>query len=463
MEIDHQVGLDKNGNLVMNWDSVLDVFPDNMIQEMVDMFRLKVLELSQSLTWNATTRELGHPLNLGGRLLANATTTGLIHSQFIQMAIAHPEYTAIISPNKTITYGELLSMTIQLANHIKKNFEIQHGDLICVSMPRGWEEIVAVISVVLAGGAYVPVDSSLPIERRQAIYAMTKTKIIMTSCELTVLDSTPVLRVDNFFIKDSHATINNIPPQTNSQDDIAYVIFTSGSTGTPKGVVISHRAAVNTISDINQRFSLTCEDRTLALASLSFDLSVWDIFGLLTCGGAIVMPSEDGRRDPAEWVKVMKKHHVTVWNSVPQLVDVVVLWINSSQSDAISDCFASIRLIMMSGDWIPVNLPKNIRELSSRHRQATSLTKYPLRVISLGGATEASIWSVYHEIDESFNLDGTASSVTYGRPLSNQTCHVLDKHLKRCPSHVIGDLYIGGKRHAITVHLYTTLSLTSPH
>lgn len=445
MEIDHQVGLDNNGNLVMNWDSVRDVFPDNMIEEMVDMFKIKVLELSETTIWSSTTRELGHPLNMEGRLLANATTTGLIHSQFIQMAISHPENTAVISPNKKITYGELLSMTIQLANHIKKSYDIQDGDLVCVSMPRGWEEIVAVVSVVLAGGAYVPVDFSLPIERRQAIYGMTKTKLIMTSCELAVLDSTPVIRVDNFFCKESHAALGDMPPQTTSQDDIAYVIFTSGSTGTPKGVVISHRAAVNTISDINQRFSVTSEDRTLALASLSFDLSVWDIFGLLTCGGAIVMPSEDGRRDPADWVKAIKEHHVTVWNSVPQLVDVVVLWINSSQDDTVSDCFATIRLIMMSGDWIPVNLPKNIRELSSRHRQKTSITKKPLRVISLGGATEASIWSVCHEIDESFNIDGNASSVPYGRPLSNQTCHVLDKHLKRCPSHVIGDLYIGGK------------------
>src|SRR5206468_13068941 len=99
-------------------------------------------------------------------------------------------------------------------------------------------------------------------------------------------------------------------------EDLAYVIYTSGSTGLPKGVMIDHRGAVNTILDINQRFAVGPRDRVLALSSLSFDLSVWDLFGTLAAGGTIVVPDATGTRDPAHWADLVGRERITVWNSV---------------------------------------------------------------------------------------------------------------------------------------------------
>src|SRR5262249_54045351 len=113
-------------------------------------------------------------------------------------------------------------------------------------------------------------------------------------------------------------------PAATGPDDLAYVIYTSGSTGLPKGVMIDHRAAANTILDINERFGVGPDDRVLALSSLSFDLSVFDIFGTLAAGGVVVVPEAGEARDPARWADRLAAERVTVWNSVPALMSLLV-------------------------------------------------------------------------------------------------------------------------------------------
>src|SRR5205085_6605420 len=133
-------------------------------------------------------------------------------------------------------------------------------------------------------------------------------------------------------------------------EDLAYVIYTPGSTGLPKGVMIDHRGAANTILDINERFSIAIEDRVLALSSLSFDLSVYDIFGTLAAGGTIVVPDPRGARDPAHWASLLESERVTIWNSVPALM---ALLTERAECGAMP-LSSSLRLVLLSGDWIPV-------------------------------------------------------------------------------------------------------------
>jgi amino acid adenylation domain-containing protein len=215
------------------------------------------------------------------------------------------------------------------------------------------------------------------------------------------------------------------PSSRGAPDDLAYVIFTSGSTGEPKGVMVDHRAALNTILDVNRRFEIGREDRVLALSALSFDLSVWDVFGTLAAGGAIVIPDADRTRDPGHWVALAESVGVTVWNSVPALMRLALEHVDS-RGDRLPD---SLRLVMLSGDWIPLDLPDQLAS-SSRARP-----------ISLGGATEAAIWSIFHPVDGS--LEGW-DSVPYGFPLANQRWHILDSRGRECPSWVTGELHIAG-------------------
>lgn len=206
----------------------------------------------------------------------------------------------------------------------------------------------------------------------------------------------------------------------------AYIIYTSGSTGQPKGVVISHRAALNTITDINRRFNINQGDRVLGLAQLSFDLSVYDIFGPLSVGGALVYPSVDRLTDPSRWAELMLEHEVTVWNSVPALMQILVAYLNSE----LKITLPKFRLALLSGDRIPLTLPDML------------VKRLPtVQVISLGGATEASIWSIYHIYK---GLKADWRSIPYGRPLANQGFRVLDSQMRDCPVWVTGELYITG-------------------
>jgi acyl-CoA synthetase (AMP-forming)/AMP-acid ligase II/acyl carrier protein len=188
--------------------------------------------------------------------------------------------------------------------------------------------------------------------------------------------------------------------------------------------MIDHRAAANTVQDINRRFGVGPDDRVLALSSLSFDLSVWDVFGVLAAGGAVVLPGPDAGQDPAHWTELVERERVTVWNSVPALMQV---WLDSLGPRAEPP---ALRLVLLSGDWIPVTLPAAIRA-----------TAPDAEVISLGGATEGSIWSIFHPIRE---VPAGWTRIPYGKPLANQTMHVLDRQLRPRPVWTAGELFIGG-------------------
>jgi acyl-coenzyme A synthetase/AMP-(fatty) acid ligase len=161
---------------------------------------------------------------------------------------------------------------------------------------------------------------------------------------------------------------------------------------------------------------------------LSFDLSVYDIFGVLGAGGTVVLPEASGIRDPAAWRELFtlaERHEpITVWNTVPALMR---MFVDDLQAGAYS---ARLRLVMLSGDWIALDLPERIR------------TAMPsAEVISLGGATEASIWSIAYPI---MSVSPDWKSIPYGKALKNQSMHVLHSDFAPAPLWVAGDLYIGG-------------------
>jgi acyl-coenzyme A synthetase/AMP-(fatty) acid ligase/acyl carrier protein len=174
------------------------------------------------------------------------------------------------------------------------------------------------------------------------------------------------------------------------------------------------------------------DDRVLALSSLSFDLSVYDIFGTLAAGGTIVFPEAAKRRDPQHWAERIESEGVTIWNSVPALLEMLAEQASHRPPGATGSA-GTIRLVFLSGDWIPVSLPARIRTLP--------YVTPGVEVISMGGATEASIWSILFPVGD---VDPASRSIPYGRPMVNQTFHVLDGHLRPRPTWVPGHLYIGG-------------------
>src|SRR5690606_19135577 len=223
---------------------------------------------------------------------------------------------------------------------------VQKSSLVAVVMDKSWEQVVAVLGVLKAGAAYLPIDSKLPESRKLALVRKGHVRMGLTE------------RVEQFLTEAqcSWTTIEELGrrrervlPAQVTQSDLAYTIFTSGSTGEPKGVMINHRGAWNTLKDVNDRLAVTPADRVLGLSSLSFDLSVYDIFGVLGAGGALVLPDADKTLEPGHWLDLCKLHAVSLWNSVPSLLR---LALEQAEKGEGKDALESLRAVMLSGDWI---------------------------------------------------------------------------------------------------------------
>ena len=338
----------------------------------------------------------------------------------------YPQNLAVTSSQGNLTYEELYKLSQQLGHQLQQ-LGAASNQLVAVVMEKGWEQIVAVMGILAAGAAYVPIAPDLPKERRLHLLHQGEVKLVLTQSKFNTnlewSENVICICVDTLEIPDSITPLELLQKPS----DLAYVIYTSGSTGLPKGVTISHQGAVNTIIDINQRFRVSSQDRVFALSSLSFDLSVYDIFGTLAVGATIVIPDASATKDPVQWISSLAKQQVSIWNSVPALMQMLVEYVGTNQLVLPS----SLRLVLLSGDWLPLNLPEKIRALCPQE----------VEVISLGGATEASIWSILYPIEQ---VDPHWKSIPYGRPMVNQNFYVLNEALQPCPVWVPGQLYIGG-------------------
>ncbi|MCP3424660.1 amino acid adenylation domain-containing protein [Rothia sp. AR01] len=291
---------------------------------------------------------------------------------------------------------------------------------------------MAALAASLAGTVYVPVDTTQPEARRARILADAGVRAVLTQSWLPA----PADAGDGEAPAPAAITVDEVPagpapsdplPRAVEPRDPAYVIYTSGSTGAPKGVVVSHRSALNTLDGVDGLLDVGPGDRVLALAALGFDLSVYDLFGVLARGGAVVVPDAARRGDPSHWAELLEEHGVTLWNSVPAQAGMLADYLDSAP-----DCAPSaLRALLLSGDWIPLALPGRLRGLLPG-----------ARLYSLGGATEGSIWSIHHPVG---TVDPSWPSVPYGRPLPNQTFHVLDAAGRDRPDWVPGELHIGGE------------------
>lgn len=430
--LDHVVA-EEAGALVFNWDSVDELFPDDLLADMFTTYCdfLERLATDES-TWHGLSRHLISDAQLAPRITANETTAPisdeLLHTLFMKQAAATPEATAVITPHHRISYHELYSHANQIGRFLRDQ-HVLPNQLVAIVMQKGWEQIAAALGILHAGAAYLPIDAAMPKERIWHLLEHGQVQVALTQGifkdSLEWPDTVQCLTVDDPVILSQSTTPL---PVVQKPTDLAYVIYTSGSTGLPKGVAIDHRGVVNTILDINHRFNVTASDKVLALSALNFDLSVYDIFGLLAVGGSVVMPAAASRREPSHWVTLLAQEKITLWNTVPALMGMLVEYLTGLGKHL----SPSLRLVMMSGDWIPLPLPNQIRALTVRDN---------IDIYSLGGATEASIWSILYPIHD---VNPEWKSIPYGKPMVNQTFHVLDENLDPCPTWVPGQLYIGG-------------------
>ncbi|MBQ4524236.1 MAG: amino acid adenylation domain-containing protein [Lachnospiraceae bacterium] len=334
----------------------------------------------------------------------------------------NPDRIAMIDAEKdrSITYKELAGKVALVAAKLKKA-GVKNGDKVVLTVDRGVNEIIGILAIVSVGACYVPITPRQPKERRNKAMETMEVNFVLTDDEKNVSDEESTLIVmGGEAEKAGELLIAEIAPT-----DSAYVILTSGTTGEPKGVEISHKGAINTIDDVNRRIGLKNGDKVLAVSSIDFDLSVYDIFGTLASGATLIVMGNEHYRDAEFWYKAVLKYNVTVWNTVPMLFDMLLTMAEQEKKGL------PLRAVMLSGDWVKSELYMRLRKISEE-----------CRFIAMGGATEASIWSNWYEILSENDIRG--EFVPYGYALNNQCYRIVDENLRDCPHWVPGELLIGG-------------------
>ncbi|WP_280459343.1 non-ribosomal peptide synthetase [Nocardia carnea] len=527
--LDHQV-IELPEGLLLSWDSVDELFPDGLVDEMLTAYHQLVDGLAE-MDWEqplGTASPTLPPHQQVVRDLVNSTTWPgpldapdpanhrLLHTAMFDVAAEDPGRPALVDGDVTVSFGELAERSRRVAALLAAR-GVRPGDVVAVCAARGAVQVVALYGVLAVGAAYVPVAVDQPVQRRAVILEQAGVVAVLTDdtgrfaaaagggdlrrvagaavrrrpdgpdgtdsigldgvAEFmdaggvvdgagvagrggavqvagsdgvagrgspsgagaladqpdqsgvtgtgVVRDCAPVAeRVPVVALADARYH-DPAPVYRGSRTDLAYVIFTSGSTGVPKGVEIEHGQAVNTLADLQERYRLGAQDRVLAVAAVDFDLSVFDLFGVLGAGGSAVLVADADRRDPGRWLALVREHGVTVWNTVPAMLDMLLMVAESGPGLS-----STLRLALVSGDWVGLDLPGRLADLAE-----------PCRLVALGGATEAAIWSNFFEVD---NVDPEWSSIPYGRPLRNQRFRVVDEYGRDRPDRVPGELLIGG-------------------
>lgn len=435
--IDCQV-MDGAFGLQVNWDYREGVFPEGVLDAMFDAFEKRLFTLAnENANWE-NIAEIALPTrDKEERKTANNTqkdwNVRMLQDDFIESVKCTPKKIALDDGHVKFTFEELDARAKVLADQLI-TCGVKPQDCVPVLMEKSAWQIVSVFGILYAGAIYVPIAAAKAKGRAEKIIKKTGAKVaIGISHDEALLESEiTTINIDTLTVNDFAVDCSRFPKRT--PDDIAYIIYTSGSSGEPKGVVITHKGAMNTIDDMNDRFGVTADDSVLGLSQLNFDLSVYDIFGILAHGGTVIFPTVEDYMNPEVWEKLIHKHHITIWNTVPALMKMLLNFVESKKSAEP----LPLREVFLSGDWIPVDMPEKIRRAAPN-----------VDVICLGGATEASIWSNYHR----YNPDDGLKILPYGRPLANQTMHILDENLEPCPTMVSGQIALGGDGVALGYYL----------
>ncbi len=351
----------------------------------------------------------------------------LIHTLFEEQVDARPDDVALEFEGETLTFAEVERRANRLAHALRAR-GVKPGQYVAFLLDRNFDLVTTMIGIAKSGAAYVPVDPGYPEERARFMVEDARAVAVVTSSSLpwghgdgAPPPGIPILGVDG---ADVQGAPDTRPARVAASRDVSYAIYTSGSTGRPKGVVLTHRAVTNTLQWVNRTFSVGPRDKLLFVTSPSFDLSVYDVFGALGAGAVVEIASVETLREPELLVKKLTAPGITIWDSAPPALARLAPFFPARAPSS------TLRLALMSGDWIPVKLPDHLREVFEG-----------VEPVSFGGATEAAIWSNFHRIG---HVDPSWRSIPYGRPIDNARYYILDRHMRPAPTGIAGDLYIGG-------------------
>lgn len=362
------------------------------------------------------------PTDWCGTVAETADSTGkeTIAALFTRSVARFPEHVAVIGEDRTLTYRELDARADRIA-HALRAAGLGRDTVVAVLLPRGPELVAAVLGILKAGDAYLPIDPDYPAERVRFMLDDSGTPLVLT--EQWLVEWLPVTTARVVCVDRDLAGADEAPPPLDGRgSDLAYLMYTSGSTGTPKGVLVEQRSVVNRLRWDQERFPLGPDDVVLHHHSPAFDVAVWEMFAPLASGARLALAQPGGSADPDYLTSVIHEHGVTALTFVPSLLDVLL--------DAEPGLAApSLRYLFSGGETLSPALCERV------------FAAVPwARLVNFYGPTEATVDVTWWEVTPE-NLDG---GVPIGRPLDNVRVYVLDDFGEPVPPGYVGELCVGG-------------------
>jgi len=359
------------------------------------------------------------------------------HQMFEAQVERDPEAPAVIYEDERISYRELNNRANQLAHYLQR-LGVGPETIVGICLERSLEMVVALLGVLKAGAAYLPLDPDYPQERLSFMLADAEVPVLLTATylkERLAIEAASVICLDTEWERiaehSSEKPISNV-----SGDNLAYVIYTSGSTGKPKGAMNTHAAIYNRLCWMQEAYGLTPAERFLQKTPFSFDVSVWEFFCPLITGARLVVARPGGHRDSAYLVELIKQEQITTLHFVPPMLQVFLA------EEDVGAC-SSLRRVICSGEALP-------RELQDRF-----FTRLPqVELHNLYGPTEAAVEVTFWACDATANH----TTVPIGRPIANTQIYLMDQYNHLVPVGVPGELYIGGVQPARGYHKRAALT-----
>ncbi|MEA5505979.1 amino acid adenylation domain-containing protein [Halotia wernerae UHCC 0503] len=333
-----------------------------------------------------------------------------------------PDAIAVVFADEKLTYRELNNRANQLAHYLQL-FGVKAEERVCICLERSLEMVVGLLGILKAGGVYVPIDPSYPLERLVFLLEDSQAPLLLTQQE--ILTKLPTYQGQAICLDtdwENIAQYSKDNPNTKiTSDNLAYIIYTSGSTGKPKGAMNTHQGICNRLLWMQQAYQLTAIDTVLQKTPFSFDVSVWEFFWTLITGARLVIAKPEGHKDSVYLVNLIAEKSITTLHFVPSMLQVFL------ETPGVEKIKSLTRFIC-SGEALPFALQQRFFDILDAELH------------NLYGPTEAAIdvtfWKCQEESDKSI--------VPIGRPIANTQIYLLDSHLQPVPIGVSGELHIGG-------------------
>ncbi|MFC3243113.1 AMP-binding protein [Gordonia humi] len=401
--LDLRVSVADSGGLYLHADFATDAISETVVRGVLRTAADLLEAMADEATWSR-----GEPVDIDQSVLTSPDTAPPYRDEIRTMLWRNlfqdpPAGVAIVCGGRRIDYPTLAHMVTDAMSVLRAD-GVRAGDRVTVEMGKGVEQIVTVLACLLMRAVYIPLDPTAPERRREAIVAAVRPRRRVTEGLTGGREGAPTIRFE-----------------PSAADDAQYILFTSGSTGAPKGVVVRRDSVEAMMRSSLDRWRIGADDVLFGVSALHHDMSVVDSLAPFQVGATLVLPTHEQRRDAVAWAEAVAAERVTVWISVPAMMDMLLHCAAAGQ-------LGTLRRAVLGGDWVT-------GELVDRLRTAAP----DCGITSVGGPTETTVWNIWHDV-----VPQGPGPVPYGSPLPGNAYQVVDDHGRPVPPGVVGRMRCTG-------------------